>query len=86
MGVKMVTNMITIKSAIASVAVETAIRSAFERNALLDAGKVHVETSANKVTLTGKVQNWTEREEAERAAWSSAGVYSVDNQLKIKWS
>lgn len=85
-GVKMVANMITIKSAIAPVAIETAIRSAFERNALLDAGKVHVETSANKVTLTGKVDNWTEREEAERAAWSSAGVYSVDNQLKIQWS
>jgi osmotically-inducible protein OsmY len=86
MGVKMVSNMITIKPVMVSAAVETAIRSAFERNALLDAKEVHVETSGNKVILRGKVKNWTEREEAERAAWSSAGVYSVDNHLDVSWS
>jgi len=85
-GVKMVTNMITLKPTMATEAVEKAIKSAFERSALVDAQAVHVETSGNKVMLTGKVQNWTEREEAERAAWSSPGVFSVDNQLKIQWS
>ena len=58
----------------------------FERSALLDANKIKVETSGNKVTLRGKVQNYTERDEAERIAWAAPGVYSVDNQLKVAWS
>jgi len=83
MGVKVVSNMITIKPAMASEIVETAISSAFERSALLDAKQVHVEIAGDKVILRGTVKNWTEREEAERAAWSSAGVFSVDNHLRV---
>ena len=45
-----------------------------------------METSGNKVTLTGKVRNYAEKEEAERVAWAAAGVYSVDNQLNVKWA
>ena len=84
-GVKGVNNLITIKPTLAPAAVETAIKSAFERNALLDAKKIHAETSGNKVVLRGKVRNWAEREEAERAAWAAAGVSSVDNQLTLEW-
>jgi osmotically-inducible protein OsmY len=84
-GVKGVNNLITIKPTLAPAAVETAIKSAFERNALLDAKKIHAETSGNKVVLRGKVRNWAERDEAERAAWAAAGVSSVDNQLTLEW-
>ncbi|MEP6673334.1 MAG: BON domain-containing protein [Chthoniobacter sp.] len=66
--------------------VETAIRDSFERSALLDAKKIEVETSGSKVTLTGKVRNHAEREEAERVAWAAPGVYSVDNELTVEWS
>jgi len=85
-GVKGVTNMITIKPRLAPAQIESAIQGAFERSALLDANKIKVETSGNKVTLRGKVQNYTERDEAERIAWAAPGVYSVDNQLKVAWS
>jgi osmotically-inducible protein OsmY len=85
-GVKGVTNLVTIKPKVAAAGVETAITSAFERSALLDAKKIRVETSGNTVTLRGKVRNHAEREEAERAAWNAPGVYSVDNQLKVAWS
>jgi osmotically-inducible protein OsmY len=44
-----------------------------------------VETTGNKVILRGKVRSYAEREEAERAAWAAAGVFSVDNQLKVEW-
>jgi osmotically-inducible protein OsmY len=37
------------------------------------------------VVLRGIVRNNDEREEAERVAWSTPGVYSVDNQVKVKW-
>ena len=85
-GVKGVTNQILIKPTLSPTDVEKAIKSAFERNALLDAFKIQVETTGNRVVLRGTVRNYTEREEAERAAWAAAGVFSVDNQLKVEWS
>jgi osmotically-inducible protein OsmY len=85
-GVKGVTNRITIKPKLASSEVATAITSAFQRNALLDANRIQVETSADKVILRGKVRNYAEREEAERAAWAASGVAAVDNQLKVESS
>jgi len=84
-GVKGVTNLITIKPKPAVAGIVTAIRSAFERNAVLDANKIEVETSGNTVTLRGKVRNHAEKDEAERVAWAAPGVYWVDNQLKVKW-
>ncbi len=44
-----------------------------------------VETSGSNVELSGNVRNLAEREEAERAAWAAPGVFSVDNQLTVKW-
>jgi osmotically-inducible protein OsmY len=82
-GVKTISNLITIKPTLAPVEVKTAIKAAFERHALLDASGIQVEASGNKVVLRGTVQNYIEREEAERAAWAAAGVLSVDNQLQV---
>ena len=84
-GVKGVSNLISIKPKLTATAVETAIKAAFKRNALLDANKIQVETSTNKVTLRGDVRNFAELEEAERVAWAAPGVFSVDNQLTVKW-
>ena len=70
---------------LAPAAVSTSIKSAFERNALLDANKIQVETSGNNVTLRGKVRSYAEKDEAERAAWAASGVSWVDNQLKVNW-
>jgi osmotically-inducible protein OsmY len=67
------------------VAVERAIKSAFKRSAVVDANKIRVETSGGNVELSGNVRNLAEREEAERAAWAAPGVFSVDNQLTVKW-
>ena len=82
-GVKGVSNQISIKPKVNAPKVELAIKSAFERNALVDAAKIQVETSENKVTLTGKVRNYAERDEAERVAWAAPGVFSVDNKLSV---
>ncbi len=84
-GVKRVSNLITVKSKVVPTQVASAIKSAFERNALLDATKIQVETSGNEVTLRGKVRNHAERDEAERAAWGAPGVWSVNNKLKVDW-
>lgn len=84
-GVKEVANLITLKPSATSSDINTTIYTAFERNYLLDARKLQVETTGNKVVLRGMVRNNDEREEAERVAWSAPGVYSVDNQVKVKW-
>ena len=86
MGVKGVSNQIAIKPKLSADKIDSDIKSAFQRSALLDAEKITVETSGNKVTLRGKVRTYAEKEEAERTAWAASGVYSVDNQLSVKWA
>jgi osmotically-inducible protein OsmY len=85
-GVRGVSNLVSIKSKLSSTEVETSIRSAFERNALVDANKIKATISDNKVTLTGNVRNYAERDEADRVAWAAPGVFSVDNKLTMEWS
>lgn len=85
-GVKGVVNLITIKAKPDAVKIEGSMRSAFERNAILDAQKIHIETNGGNVTLRGDVRNYAEREEAERVAWAAQGVNSVDNMLTVDWA
>ncbi|CAN1210138.1 BON domain-containing protein [Tumidithrix helvetica PCC 7403] len=82
-GVQGVSNLISIKPKLTATAVETAIKSAFKRNALVDATMIHVKTDGGKITLSGNVRNFTELEEAERVAWAAPGVLHVDNQLTM---
>ncbi len=85
LGVRGVSNLISITPKLTATGVETDIKSAFKRHALLDASKIRVETAGNKVILRGDVRNYDEREEAERVAWAAPGVFSVDNQLTMQW-
>ncbi|HEU4457484.1 MAG TPA: BON domain-containing protein [Longimicrobium sp.] len=82
-GVKGVTNLVTLKPRVIPREVERRIQSAFQRAASLDARHVHVETLGGRVILRGSVRSWAEREDAERAAWSLAGVTQVDNDLVV---
>jgi osmotically-inducible protein OsmY len=84
-GVKEVTNSISISPKATKEEVETDIKSAFKRNAILDAKDIRVETSGNNVTLHGQVRNYSEYDEAERVAWSEPGVSSVDNRIAVDW-
>lgn len=84
-GVKGVSNLILIKPRVAVKEIETDIKSAFKRNAVVEANKIQVETSGNKVILRGIVRNYAELEEAERIAWAASGVLSVDNQLEVEF-
>jgi osmotically-inducible protein OsmY len=86
LGVKGVSNLIIVKPSLTVTGIETDIKSAFQRSALLDAHQIHVEISDNKVILQGKVRNYGEREEAERVAWAAPGVLSVENQITMQWS
>lgn len=84
-GVKGVTNEISIKPRLSVTEVATDIKLAFKRSAMLDANKIQIDVAGSKVTLKGKVRNYAELEEAERAVWAASGVLTVDNQLSVQW-
>lgn len=83
LGVKGVNNHIRVKPGVEKVDVKNKIRNALKRSALVEAQQIKVETKGNQVVLKGKVHSWTERKEAEEAAWSAPGVTSVENDLVV---
>ncbi|KQW23435.1 ornithine aminotransferase [Afipia sp. Root123D2] len=83
-GVRGVTNKITIKPRIEAANVKAKIESALKRHAEVEAKAIRVTVQGgNKVVLEGKVDNWDERRAVENAAWSAAGVASVEDRLTI---
>ena len=82
-GVKGVTNIVGIKSPVSQVVVSADIEAALKRSAAVDAQRIGVLVDGHTVTLTGTVRSYAERREAERAAWASPGVYSVDDRIAI---
>ncbi len=83
LGVRGVLNQITIKPKVSAPEVQSLIEAAFRRSAHLDAGKVRVESRDGTVILRGEVHSWSERQEAERTAWSAPGVTQVENHITI---
>jgi len=47
------------------------------------ADQIHVRVVNGKVTLTGEVSFWLEREEAEKVALLTDGIWAVDNRLTV---
>jgi osmotically-inducible protein OsmY len=82
-GVKGVTNLITVQQRVSATEVKSRIEAAFLRSAELDARNVRVETRGGKVTLRGDVHSWSERQEAERTTWAAPGVVQVENLIAI---
>jgi osmotically-inducible protein OsmY len=82
-GVIAVINYITIKPEVKPQDVKDGIVSALQRNALLDARRITVETSGSWIVLKGSVHSWAERAEAQWAAWAAPGVSEVENKIII---
>lgn len=84
-GVKGVSNSISIKQDVKPILVKDTIEEAFERSARIDAKGIMVSTDGNTVTLSGKVNSIKEKEEAEKAAFRAPGVLHVVNKLKVQY-
>jgi osmotically-inducible protein OsmY len=82
-GVRGVVNSIAVRPRITPQQIKQKIESALQRTAARDAAHIAVETVGGKVILRGTVRSWTEREDAERAAWSAPGVSSVESYVEI---
>lgn len=82
-GVVGVSNIVEVKPHVSGSDVKRRIENALERAAELEAQSIKVDVHGSKVTLKGKVRTWSERQAAERAAWSAPGVSMLDDQLSI---
>jgi osmotically-inducible protein OsmY len=85
LGVKGITNNITIKSERNIEIEKKEIEKALNRNWCIDKRDIIVKVLANHVTLVGTVNSFYEKDEAERIARNAPGVCTVDNELLIEY-
>jgi osmotically-inducible protein OsmY len=85
MGVVSVSNGITIKpeSELLDADIKDKIESAFQRNAVLDARRITIETRGSKVILRGSVHSRLEKEQVQWAVWAAPGVSEVESHITI---
>jgi osmotically-inducible protein OsmY len=83
-GVIGVTNHIDIKPRPSTYDIKQRIEDALKRNAEIEAEEIKVNVLDNgAVRLEGRVNAWSERRAAELAAWSAAGVRTVEDRITI---
>ena len=85
MGVRGVSDDITIKPTASSNSVKSEIEDALKRRAIVDANSISVEVHGEDVTLTGKVHSWSERDLATHSAWCTPGVKNVKDNMTLTY-
>lgn len=83
-GVKRVVDQVTLQPRASSDDTMRQIRKAFHRMATVDSDHIKVAVDGTKVTLSGTVSSYVEKQAAARAAWSSPHVTQVVNDLRIQ--
>jgi osmotically-inducible protein OsmY len=85
LGVKGVNNNLKIESELKDAVEKKDIEKALDRNWSIDANRINVKVHDNNVTLTGTVDSWYQRDEADKIAWNAPGVKSVENKLEVEY-
>lgn len=81
-GVTDIVNLIAVKPPVSPTEVRNRIAAALKRSSR-DPDTIRVRVDGDTVTLDGCVDVWSEREIAERAAWSAPGVRAVEDRLTL---
>ncbi len=82
-GVRHVSNNITIKQNINPGDIKKKIKESFVRLADIDAKNIKIIVDNHKVKLKGKVHSLKEKDEARNRAYDTPGVYEVENELEV---
>lgn len=82
-GIRGISNKITINPQPADDIEQHDIANALHRNRFIDDKNIVVQVNGKKVTLTGSVTSWYDRDEAARIAWNAPGVASLANELAV---
>lgn len=83
-GVHHVEDRLTLKTRPSAHEAEDRIKRALLRNAQLDADTIEATVAGTKVTLTGTVRSWVEKQQAAEAVWRSPHVLEVDNRIVVR--
>lgn len=83
MGVRGVTNEMSLKTKLQPADVKKRIEDALKRSAESEGRKITVAVNGDKVTLSGEVHSLSEIEDARFAAWGTAGVMNVESNLTL---
>lgn len=83
-GVRGVNNQLKVKTKTTPGDVRERIRKALERHADTEAERIRISVDGDKVTLSGEVQSWADREDIEYAVWGAPGVTEVKNNLRVE--
>lgn len=82
-GVKGLTCNIKIKSDTSDNVEKVAIEKALSRNWSINDNDIEVKVNSNEVTLSGTVDSYFQKDEAEKIAWKAPGVWTVNNELSV---
>lgn len=82
-GIKGITNNISITTSSKDVIEKKDIEIAIERNGAINNKNMTIYVHDNIVTLKGHVDSWHQKSEAERIAWNAPGVKQVQNDLYV---
>ena len=83
LGVRYVSNNITMKQTINPGDIKEKIKKSFERLADVDAKNINIFVDDHTVRLRGKVHSLQEKNEARQRAYYTNGVYKVENELEV---
>lgn len=82
-GVRGVIDQIKIEAEIKNELGKEIVEKALSRSWILDIDNIKVRVEGKTIYLSGVVDSLFQREEAERIAWNTPGVWYVDNELVV---
>lgn len=84
-GIKGVLNELKIEAELREEIEKKSVEQALRRDWSIDADKIHVWASGSTITLSGIVNSIHQKDEAERIAWKTPGVWNVINELIVEY-